>query len=152
MSALPRYRYVAGRTPHPRRDPRGHSFGQPEPEVADAADARRGEDALLERGVELFTAGYFWERHEAFEALWRAAGRHSPEGRLLQALVWLAAAEWKRLAGPGPGSARLARRALARLRSEPPALERLDRGARVASAAQRFERGGAEPVRIRLSR
>src|SRR5579871_5928024 len=28
---LPPYRFVPGQTPHPRRDPKGHGYGRPEP-------------------------------------------------------------------------------------------------------------------------
>ena len=30
---FPSYRFVPGKSPHPRRDPHGHSYGQPEPKL-----------------------------------------------------------------------------------------------------------------------
>ena len=48
-------------------------------------------DSLL-WGMDLFNQGYYWEAHEAWEALWRAAIRGSAEHNLLQGLILLAAA------------------------------------------------------------
>ena len=44
------------------------------------------------RGVELFNAGYYWEAHESWEALWHAHGRRGPTAGVLQGLIKLAAA------------------------------------------------------------
>jgi predicted metal-dependent hydrolase len=92
----------------------------------------------------LFEAGRWFEAHEVFEVLWRAAGRSSAEGRLLQALVQLAASELKREAG-GPAARRLAERAARHLDRLPPATL----GVRVAELARRI-RDPARPVRIPL--
>ena len=74
-SSLPPYTFVPGSWPHPRRDPRGHSFGSPEPEATPLDPAGWRDSAVYLRGIELFNGGYYWEAHEAFEALWNAAGR-----------------------------------------------------------------------------
>jgi predicted metal-dependent hydrolase len=42
--------------------------------------------------VELFNAGYYWEAHEVWEAVWHACGRHGPTADVLKALIKLAAA------------------------------------------------------------
>jgi hypothetical protein len=73
---------------------------------------------LYLRGVDLFNHAYWWESHEAFEALWRG----SPEGpthELLQALIQLAAAEIKRFSEMPAGAHTLAKRALTRLAGVP---------------------------------
>jgi predicted metal-dependent hydrolase len=44
------------------------------------------------RGIALFNAGFYWEAHEAWEALWHAHGRTGPTAWVLQALIKLAAA------------------------------------------------------------
>jgi hypothetical protein len=104
---LPPYRYIPGLAPHPRRDRRGHGWGLPEPR-AERAEAR---SAVYRRGIDLFNHAYFWESHEAFEALWRASGGVGPEpippaAELLQALVQTAAFEIKRfLAARDPDAA-----------------------------------------------
>ena len=69
---------------------------------------------LFRRGVELFNAGYYWEAHEAWEALWHAAGRRGPTADLLKGLIKLAAAGVKvrerqeHGVGPTPGAPRSA--------------------------------------------
>jgi hypothetical protein len=40
----------------------------------------------------LFNAGYYWEAHECWEALWHAQGRRGPTADLLKGLIKLAAA------------------------------------------------------------
>ncbi len=136
---FPRYRFVPGLSPHPRRDPLGHSWGLPEPRVqALDAEAWAACGTYL-RGVDLFNFAYWWESHEAFEALWRGARAGSATAELLQAIIQLAAAEIKRFSGmPRPAQA-LGERALVRLAKVPSpylgldvrALER-EAGARLA--------------------
>ena len=89
---LPPYSYVSGRHPHPLSDPAGHSYGQEEVELLSDSDpaARR----QFEYGVRLFNAGFYWESHEAWEAIWRVA-KSTANRRRLQALIKLAAAAVK---------------------------------------------------------
>jgi predicted metal-dependent hydrolase len=77
-----------------------------------------------------------------FEELWRMAGRRSDPGRLLQALVQLAASELKRELG-GRAAARLAARAARTLEGLPAQLL----GVRVHELARRI-RSPERPVRI----
>jgi predicted metal-dependent hydrolase len=108
---LPPYTYVPGRAPHPVNDPRGHSFGMhPAPaSPPDPDDARSCPEFLW--GVDLFNHGYYWEAHEAWEAVWIAAGRTTPEARFVQALIKLAAAGVKAREGRPEGVRRHAARA-----------------------------------------
>jgi predicted metal-dependent hydrolase len=101
-AALPPYRYIPGQAPHPVRDPRGHARGAPETsEQIDSARWRDCEPHLY--AVDLFNAGYYWEAHEAWESLWRGAGRRSPTGVFLQGLIQVAAALLKHaMAEPVP--------------------------------------------------
>jgi uncharacterized protein len=93
MNTTPPYAFVPGGPwPHPRRDPTGHSFGHPtERPPAIEEDAWNQSECYL-RGVALFNAGYYWEAHEVWEALWHAHHRHGPIADLLKALIKLAAA------------------------------------------------------------
>ena len=92
---LPPYAFVPGGPwPHPKSAPQGHSAHRSrEPEAAAAIvgdDWPRSAEYL--RGVVLFNAGYYWEAHECWEALWHAHGRRGPTADLLKALIKVAAA------------------------------------------------------------
>lgn len=91
---LPPYRFVPGLHPHPTRHPAGHSFGR-------AAVAPSGIDwqhpatpvpATWAEGVDCFNAFYFWEAHEAWEPLWRAAPHDGAARLAIQGLIQTAAA------------------------------------------------------------
>jgi predicted metal-dependent hydrolase len=105
-SGLPPYTYVPGGPwPHPNRA-REAAGERDTPPLAVAADAR-----LFRRGVELFDAGFYWEAHEAWEALWHAAGRRGPTADVLRGLIKLAAAGIKVRERREPGVRTHARRA-----------------------------------------
>lgn len=90
--AFPPYTFVPGRTPHPVRDPAGHLFGQT-PELPPPLDPARWQDSRAYlHGIDLFNHGYYWEAHEEWEGLWRAAGRTGALADLLKGLIKLAAA------------------------------------------------------------
>ena len=100
---FPPYAYIPGRTPHPTRDPDGHSYvAQPEiPEPPDPADWRACGDYLY--GIDLFNYRFYWEAHEAWEGLWTACGRRGPTATYLQALINLAATGFKARWGSARG-------------------------------------------------
>lgn len=110
---LPDYRHVPGRTPHPTRDPRGHSHGRPPAPAVDlnTSDWRACDEYLF--GLDLFNAGYWWECHEVLENLWHAAGIGTAAGHALQALIQCAAAHLKLECGQPVGARRLAEHAVA---------------------------------------
>ncbi len=87
---LPPYSFVPGQSIHPRR-PGGHAHDEPlsPPARLDAAAPRACRPFL--RGLDLFNHGYYWEAHEEWEGLWRAA-EDPADKALLQALIRLAAA------------------------------------------------------------
>ncbi|MBW3540990.1 MAG: DUF309 domain-containing protein [Planctomycetes bacterium] len=90
---LPPYTYIPGSgTPHPIRDPRGHSHNQKSRPVKplDADSWADNRNYLL--AVDLFNLGYYWEAHEEWERLWRVCGPDSLVGRFLKGLVKLSAA------------------------------------------------------------
>jgi len=92
---FPPYRHVPGRTPHPIRDPEGHSHGQETPDLPDlnVADWRECDHYLY--GIDLFNARYWWEAHEVLEGLWHAAGIGTPAAHVMQAVIQCAAAQLK---------------------------------------------------------
>jgi hypothetical protein len=113
---LPPYGHVPGRTPHPVSDPHGHSSGQaPEYPPAPDPDDWRACRAYL-RGLDLFNGGYYWEAHEAWEALWHACGRAGPTADFLKGLIKLAAAGVKVREGRPRGVVHHARAAAALFR------------------------------------
>jgi hypothetical protein len=89
---LPPYRYVPGRAPHPTADPAGHSFGHDEPAAVRMAPEqwRRNEPYLF--GVDLFNRRFYWEAHEAWEAVWHTCDKTATQGLFIQGLIQIAAA------------------------------------------------------------
>jgi predicted metal-dependent hydrolase len=61
--------------------------------------------------IDLFNTGYYWEAHEAWEGFWHVFGRTTPEARLVQGLIRLAAACVKIREGTPEGVRRHALRA-----------------------------------------
>ena len=89
---FPPYSYVSGQWPHPLRDPAGHSYGTTHaPLVLPEQTAWRSCREYC-YAVDLWNAGYYWEAHEQWEALWHAAGRKGTAADLFKGLIKLAAA------------------------------------------------------------
>jgi len=109
---LPPYSYVTSDFPHPTRDPAGHSFGHAVPQVHWTDPANWHACAEYLRGLDLFNFGYYWEAHEAWEAVWHAAGRRGMAADFLKGLIKLAAAGVKVRENRPEGTARLAKRAV----------------------------------------
>ena len=87
---LPAYSFVPGRSPHPHTDPAGHRFGHDLP-PAEPLDPERWQTShryLL--GIDLFNHGYYWEAHEAWEAVWNTQGRRGTIATFLKCLIQLA--------------------------------------------------------------
>lgn len=112
---FPTYRFLPGRTPHPRRHPQGHSFKQPEPYPRPFEPElwATSEDYLY--GIDLYNWTYWWEAHEVFEGFWHAYGRTTLEGNFFQALIQCTAANLKRELGFEQATQNLVARAHARL-------------------------------------
>jgi hypothetical protein len=66
-------------------------------------------------GVDCYHAGFPWEAHEAWEALWQTAPAGLPQNHLLQGLILLAAAEVKVAQGRPRGVALQSRKSRERL-------------------------------------
>ncbi len=103
---FPPYRYVPGRGPHPTAHPDGHSF-RPAGAAEHAAVIvpperwRQSPDYLY--GCDLYNHGYWWEAHEAWEALWQLTDKSDVQGRFLQALIQTAACHLKLFEGKREG-------------------------------------------------
>ena len=108
---LPPYTYVPGRSPHPLRDPAGHSYGRDAPACSPlAGDDWRGNAEYL-HGWRLFQAGCYWEAHETWEGVWNACGRTGVAADFLKGLIKMAAAGVKAYVGSSVGVRRHALRA-----------------------------------------
>ena len=97
--AFPAYRFIPGKAPHPTRDPEGHSYNkQPEPIASFDIGLWQSCTEYL-YGIDLFNHGYWWEAHEALEAVWVAAGRQTETGLFIQGLILIAVAHLKMYQG-----------------------------------------------------
>ena len=113
QKSLPSYAYLPGKSPHPVRDPTGHSYhGEPFPV---AAEASLSSGAFL-WGLDLFNHGYYCEAHEAWEGLWQVADRDGPLRMLFKGLILLSAAGVKIRERKNSAAARHAKRAAALFR------------------------------------
>jgi hypothetical protein len=111
---FPPYTYVPGGPwPHPTRSPQGHSFGHTPPGLDEIDPTQTARSTQFIRGAELFNAGYYWEAHEAWEALWHTHGRRGPTADVLKGLIKLAAAGVKVREGREKGVGTHATRAAA---------------------------------------
>jgi predicted metal-dependent hydrolase len=101
---LPATRYLPGAEPR-----------QVRPHAEPAAWATLDDAELWAYAVDLFNARYYWEAHEAWERLWRAAAPHSAEAAALKGLIQIAAALLKVQVGNEGAARRLASRGVALL-------------------------------------
>jgi len=147
---FPAYQFLPGKNPHPRRDPRGHSYGQPEPKpLAFSPDEwHESEDYLY--GIDLYNFAYWWECHEVFEGLWHAMGHKTQQGIFFQALIQLAAANLKRFLGNEVAATNLARSSLTRLQKIPPIYMGVDVAALTEDVEKHFLASCIHHAMIRL--
>ena len=109
---FPSYRFVPGKTPHPTRARNGHSYNQPHVQLAPFDPERWYACEAYLYGIDLFNHGYWWEAHEALEAVWMAAGRRTETGLFIKGLIQIAAAHLKRSQGFHDAATRMAARGL----------------------------------------
>jgi len=108
---FPHYAYVPGRFPHPKRSPKGHSFGVLPGRVGPLDPNRWDECRPYLYGLDLFNYGYYWEAHEVWEVLWHGCGREGLAADFIKGLIKLAAAGVKAREGKPEGMKRHALRA-----------------------------------------
>ena len=138
------------RTPHPVRDPLGHSYGEDAGVAALFAAAQWAESSAYLYAIDLWNAGYYWEVHEALESLWRGAADEPATAARLKGLIQSAAALLKHAMGELRGANRLAVRGAAALRAGPSGLLGFDAVA-LADRVEAFvagERGDTPRIRL----
>ena len=89
---FPSYRFIAGENPHPTENPEGHSYRKKDVIVKTIIPEHWQTNEQYLYGVDLYNAGYWWESHEAFESLWRAAEAKSSCRDFLQGLIKISGA------------------------------------------------------------
>lgn len=98
VAPLPEYTYVpSSGTPHPIRDPQGHSYGRKTGSASGGTTKALDPDTWSENrtyllALDYFNLGFYWEAHEEWERLWRVTGSETVEGRFMKGLIKLAAA------------------------------------------------------------
>lgn len=93
---LPAYTHVPGTdTPHPYRDPRGHSYQRKHPVPKALTPENWAENRSYLLAIDNFNYGFYWEAHEEWERLLRSSGIDTLCGKFLKGLVKLAAAGLK---------------------------------------------------------
>jgi hypothetical protein len=114
---LPPYRFIPGLHPHPFRNPAGHMYVDGSAPVEQPWDPSTiwSTDERYLRAADLFDNRYYWESHEAWEALWHCAGKGTPEHALLQSMIQGAAGVLKLHMGSTKGAHSLIGRAEQRM-------------------------------------
>jgi hypothetical protein len=114
---MPAYRFVPGLHPHPFRKEGGHMYTDgTAPEHAPwQPDLPWEEDRIWLRGMDLFDQRFYWECHEAFEAIWHELERGSLLHTLSQGLIQASAFVLKTHVGQERGASYLLERASLKL-------------------------------------
>ena len=105
--ALPPYRFIPGINKHPVRDPQGHSFGREEIKLSFQDPKEWKQNVAYLFGVDLYNNAFWWEAHEAWEAVWHTTDKDSAYGQFLQGLIQIAAAFIKWHSHEGIGMTKL---------------------------------------------
>jgi len=127
QQAFPAYRYLPGRAPHPTRDPAGHSYNTPEYEIeAFNPDSWQSCDTYR-YAIDLLNHDYWWEAHEALEAIWFASGQRSTAtGLFIQGLLQIGVGAMKHHLGQKTAAIRLWQAALDKINIKEPYFLGLD--------------------------
>lgn len=113
---FPSYRFIPGKSPHPTRNPNGHSYNKPLEELTSFASKQWQTCDVYLYGIDLFNYGYWWEAHEALENVWIAAGRKTETGLFIQGLIQISAAHLKKLQGFNIPAKQLATKGLEKMK------------------------------------
>ena len=93
---IPRYTHIPGSgTPHPFRDPRGHSYDRKPLHTRPLIEPRWAENRSYLFGLDLFNLGFYWESHDEWDRLLKATVGDPLEAKFLKGLIKLAAAGMK---------------------------------------------------------
>lgn len=149
---FPPYRYVPGRSPHPTRDPKGHSHGRPDPTLDSFEPEHWQRCEVYLYGIDLFNHGYWWEAHEALELVWKTQGRQTPSGLYLQGLIQLGVALLKKHQGFDDAARKLWLSGSEKMAALPAIHLGIDGPALCRAVGRYLEGRDPEPPRIRLAR
>lgn len=90
---LPEYTHIPGTdTPHPYRDPQGHSYERKNRTLRPLAAEAWFESRSYLLAIDYFNFGYYWEANDEWDRLLRVSGPDETVGRFLKGLVKLSAA------------------------------------------------------------
>lgn len=90
---VPRYTHIPGSgTPHPYRDPRGHSYNKRPQTPKALKEPQWAENRSYLMALDFFNLGFYWEAHDEWERLLRSTGADTLSGMFLKGLVKMAAA------------------------------------------------------------
>ncbi|GGC49238.1 DUF309 domain-containing protein [Chelatococcus reniformis] len=129
---LPRWAHLPGRTAGPDREPLERAKRALPARFAAFVPA---DDAGLRYGLSLHDAGFFWEAHEVWEAVWKAAPMNGRDRLALRAAIQIANGGLKRRLGRPRAVRRLVAEAMALLDE----LRLREPGAAPASYADRLD-------------
>ena len=149
---FPEYRFVPGKAPHPTRDPDGHSYNKTAVQLGifKSGDWQSCDEYLY--GIDLFNHEYWWESHEALEAVWVAAGRRTETGFFIQGLIHIAVAHLKWFQGFHDTASRMASEGLEKMKSIKGIYMGIDIGAFRSDVKEYFAGNIESPVIITLNR
>jgi hypothetical protein len=83
---------VAGVTPHPTENPKGHSYGQRLQPKERINPQRWYDNETYLYGIDLYNYAYWWEAHEAWESLWKGVKTEFVLDHFFQGLIKISAA------------------------------------------------------------
>lgn len=147
---FPPYRFVPGQSPHPRRDPKGHEYGQPEPHVSPFPPEQWNQSAEYLYGIDLYNFAYWWECHEMLEAIWHAVGHTTQQGQFLQGVIQVSAANLRRFIGNAETAKAMAGEGLRRMQDITAIYMGVDVPAFTRDVRDYFEDRNARPALILL--
>jgi predicted metal-dependent hydrolase len=109
---LPRWTHLPGTTPEADREPLEAAKALVPITFADGVPA---DHPAFRYGLRLHDGGFFWEAHEVWEAVWKAAPKNGCDRLVLRALIQLANAKLKLRMSRVRAAARLVEEARAEL-------------------------------------
>lgn len=102
-------------------------------------------------GIDLFNHGYWWEAHEALEAVWVAAGRRTETGFFVQGLIQVAVAHLKKFQGFHEVATRMSRAGLQKMTPVNRVYLGIEMTEFRAAVTAYFHEGNGEPVQLTLA-
>ncbi len=103
-------------------------------------------------GIDLFNHGYWWEAHEALEAVWVAAGRRTNTGLFVQGLIQVAVAHLKEFQGFHDVATRMAQSGLQKMMPVNQVYLGIEMARFRTAVTAYFLEGNGEPVQVILVR